>query len=70
MYGPSLITAADAIRAARAPETELDLLRRLHREDLAAARASRREARRAARPGARRLTRPAIAIWTFVAPRR
>jgi hypothetical protein len=70
MYGPSIITAADAIRTARVRETELDLLRRLHREDLAAVRASRREARRAARHGAHGLARPARAIWTLVAPRR
>lgn len=70
MYGPPIITAADAILAARTRESELDLLRRLHREDLAAARAGRREARRIARHGARRFTRPAVAIWMLVAQRR
>lgn len=69
MYGPALITAADALRR-HGRESELEVLRRMHREQLAAERASRRKARSVARRGRRRLARPAIALWTLVTPRR
>ena len=74
MYRPPTPNFTNAVTARearqRAPQSELAVQRRQHREHLAAERAAGREERQTARLGAHRITRPAAAIWALVLLRR
>jgi hypothetical protein len=67
---PEIRDATTRERGGRAPEREVAVLRRQHREHVAAERAKERALREAPQFGARGLTRPASAIWAFVSTRR
>ncbi len=71
IHDPAFVTAVHALERRRGPESELDVLRRIHRQEIAAERARTRELRRAQRRhGASAIARPAFAIWALVDPRR
>jgi hypothetical protein len=52
----------------RAPDREIDIVRRQHREHIAAERAKRREERLAAQPAGRRIANPVAALWAMMHP--
>jgi hypothetical protein len=72
MYRPPLNSNLQSFEQARhrAPEREDAVLRRQHREHLAAERAKARAEREAPSFGARGLRRPAAAFWSLVTLRR
>jgi hypothetical protein len=71
MYRPPMNLRIEHLEATRrAPEREVEVLRRLHREHVAAVRAKARDERQPSLTGARRIARPAAAIWALVFMRR
>jgi hypothetical protein len=67
---PALVTAVHALERRPGPESEVDVMRRIHRQQVAADRARARESRRALRHGVHGIVRPAFAVWAVVDPRR
>jgi hypothetical protein len=71
IHDPAFVTAIHAFEPEGGRESELDVMRRLHRQNVAAERARIRELRRAQRRhGAHGIARPAFALWALVDPRR
>ena len=71
VHDPAMVVAVRALEPRGGRESELDVMRRLHRREVAAERARIREVRREQRRhGAHGIARPAFAIWALVDPRR
>lgn len=71
MYRPPMNPGTQTYeRSRRQPEREVSVLRRQHREHVAAMRAQERAERDAPKAGAHKIGRPAAAIWAFVSLRR
>jgi hypothetical protein len=71
VYDPAIVTGVHSLAPRPAPESEIEVIRRIHRQQVAAERANSRELGRARNHhGAHGIARPVVAIWALVGSRR